>query len=529
MMRFGLLFRGVVPATLLAACAIGESDVHRWEGTVHGPEKLVAVVAHDKYKPELRKEAAMSLVRMPPRNGTRQGIKLLIDKHKNEEGEEIEGALTGLPEDQRAKVIDLMIPELIAGMQKVPAPAVEGQPVPPDDSIPYKDVTFAMLAHEPPLVTNKDTKLKLEEALISWAQTSFETRLENGSQQFGVEQMMRLLGDRSVTKLPSLMTDSAYRVDRMAGLVADIGNADTKLKASEALVAIAKKVESPEWFEAQKKYVDEINKKGNVKASPEQLTGQVVKLQDRKLNEELFPAMKRIGQLPVTDYLYAFAADPKRPEERRKLALAALEGKPDKNNPKDLERLFAIAKDESTPDSVKDLAFARIGELPKEQILPKLYQLFDQPKKWKVRWVAASLVLKTITTKQVPEFMAKLPATNKVKSGMTEGLSYGGLIAKMEPPAGEPKPRDVINGFLTSKSFGAKMTALGYFYNGKKADVGALKPFEEDKEPLPKCDKEDDCQWACAVAKPGAAEPETKEIATVGELVKLCIEPTMTQ
>lgn len=509
------------------ACAIGESDVHRWEGTVHGPEKLVAVVAHDKYKPELRKEAAMSLVRMPPRNGTRQGIKLLIDKHKNEQGEEVDGALSGLPEEARSKVIELMVPELIAGMAKTPPPAVEGQPVPADDSIPYKDITFAMLAHEPPLVTNKDTKLKLEEALIAWAQTSFETRLENGSQQFGVEQMMRLLGARSVTKLPSLMTVEAYRVDRMAGLVADIGDAATKLKASEALVAIAKKVESTEWVESQKKFIDEHNKKTNVKASPEQLQGQVTKVQDRKLNEELFPAMKRIGQLPVTDYLYAFAADPKRPEERRKLALAALEGKPDKNNPKDLERLFAIVKDEGTPDSVKDIAFMRMGELPKEQIIPKLYMIFEQPKKWKIRWVAASLVLKTITTKQVPEFMAKLPATSKAKIGMTEGLSYGGLISKMEPPAGEPKPRDVITPFLTSKSFGAKMAAIGYFYEGKKADIPALKSLEEDKEPLPKCDKEDDCGWQCGVAKPGAAEKEMKDITTVGELVKLCVIPTM--
>ncbi|MFO0666671.1 MAG: hypothetical protein U0174_22160 [Polyangiaceae bacterium] len=509
------------------ACAIGEGDVHRWEGTQHGPEKLVAVVAHDKYKPELRKEAAMSLVRMPARNGVRQGIKLLIDKHKNENGDEEEGALTGLPEEQRSKIIELMVPELIAGMNK-PAPVpVEGQPTPADDTIPYKDVTFAMLAHEPPLVTNKDTKLKLEEALINWAQVGFEQRLENGSQQFGVEQMMRLLGARSVMKLPSLMTDSAYRVDRMAGLVADIGDAPTKLKAAESLVTIAKKVESPEWFEQQKKFVDEHNKKSNIKASPEQLQGQVVKLQDRKLNEELFPAMKRVGQPPVVDYLFTFAADPKRPEERRKLALAALEGKPDKNNPKDLERLYAIVKDESTPDSVKDIAFMRIGELPKEQILPKLYTLFEQPKKWKIRWVAASLVLKTISTKQIPEFMAKLPATSKSKMGMTEGLSYGQNIAKMEPPAGEPKPREAITPFLTSKSFGAKMAALGFFYEGKKADIPVLKPFEEDKEPLPKCDKEDDCQWACGVAKPGAAEKEMKDISTVGELVKLCIIPSM--
>jgi hypothetical protein len=513
----------------MSACAVNKNDVHRWESTQHGPGKLVAVVRFDKYDINLRKEAAMSLISMPARNGKREGIKLLVDKHKNEEGEDIEGALTGLAVDTRQKIVDLMAVDLIAAMgQPPPVKTPEGR-LPPDKSIPFKDATFALLSHEPPLVTNPETKAKLEEALIVWAQTSFEDRIESGSQQYGVEQMMRTLGARSVTKLPSLITESAYRVDRMAGLVSDIGDPATKLKAADALVAVAKRIESPEWIEAQKKTVTEYNQKGNVKATPEQVVGQVTKIQDRKWLEELFPAMKRIGQKPVVDFLFAYAGDTKKPEERRKLALAALEGRPDKNNPQDLERLYQIAKDDSTPDSVRELAFTRMGELPKEQTTPKLYTLFE-PKKWKVRWVAGSLVLRTSGTKQVPEFMSKLPTSPKSKIGMTEGLTYGQLIAKMEPAAGDPKPRDVIMPFLQSKSFGAKMTAMGFFYEGKKADAGVLKSFEDDKDPLPKCDKEDDCQWQCpVVTKPGTEEREMKEISTVGELVRICIVPTMTK
>src|SRR5690606_25702021 len=115
-----------------------------------------------------------------------------------------------------------------------------------------------------------------------------------------------------------------------------------------------------------------------------------------------------------------------------------------------------------------------------------------------------------------------------VKMGMTEPLSYGGVIAKMEAPAGEPKPRDVINPYLNSKDFGPKMTALGFFWEGKKADIPAVKAHESDKTELPKCEKEDECSWECDVPKaPGSKEMEPKELKTVGEFVKFCLIPSM--
>ena len=32
-----------------SGCRVNENDVRRWETTEHGPDKLVAVVSHDKY------------------------------------------------------------------------------------------------------------------------------------------------------------------------------------------------------------------------------------------------------------------------------------------------------------------------------------------------------------------------------------------------------------------------------------------------------------------------------------------------
>ena len=526
----GIATLGVALASPLfvTGCRVSDHDVKRWETTERGPYKLVAVVTHDKYDLNLRTQAALSLVRMPPRGGQRKGIAFLVDKYKDEDGETREGALATLSEERRKQIVNGMAPELVKQMQQPPPPRDEktGR-LAVDPSIPYKDAAFAMLSHEPTLVGDEKTRQDITEALISWSQTGFEDRIENGSQQYGVEQIMRFLGANSVKKLPDLITDQAFRIDRMASLIADIGDEDTKRRGSEALVALAKKVNSPEWAAAQTAIVKKHNETNNQKATDEQVGVQVSKILDRRLNEEIFPAMKKVGGRASVDYLLSFAADTKNNDDRRKTALAALEGRVDKNSAADLDRVFNIAKDDAASDAIRDVAFQRLGEFPKEQIVPKLYTLFE-PKKWKVRWVAASLILKTITTKGVPDFMAKLPKTPAGKMGMTEPLSYGQLIAKMEPPAGEPKPRDLVNQYLQSRDFGPKMVAIGSFYEGKKADRDALKPFEDDKTPVPKCDKEDDCQWQCDVPKaPGSKETEVKEVTTVGEVVKLCVIPSM--
>ncbi len=518
----GMLGLVATSGSLVTGCAVSETDVKRWEGTERGPLKLVAVVTHDKYRPELRIDAALALVRMRPRGGKKVGFGMLLDKYKDEEGNPREGALKQLNEEQRKMIVNGMAPRLVKEMEAPPPPRTPEGRLPEDPSIPYKDAAFAMLSNEPTLVNDETTRKELSAALIKWVQSGFEDRLENSSQQFSVEQMMRYLGASSVRTLPSLITESANRLDRLAGLVNELGEPETKLKASENLVLLARKLLTPEWAASQTKVVKEFNEKNNVKATEAQLGQQVDKMLDRRLTEEVFVAMKKVGGRPAIDFLIEFAGDTKQKEDRRKLALAALEGHMDKANTKDLDRIFAIAKEDGTPDSVRDVAFQRLGEYPKELIVPRLYTLFE-PKKWKVRWVAASMILKTTNTKGVPEFMAKLPQNDKGKMGMTEPLSYGQIIAKME---GDPK--SVIASYLGSKALGPKLVALGSFYEGKKADIDKVRPFENDTATLPKCEKEDECDWKVDVPKAGnPKETEPKELKTVGELVKYAIIPSM--
>jgi hypothetical protein len=533
--RAGALARrlGVVAITAISlggavtGCAVSESDVHRWESTVRGPYKLVAVVTHDKYSLQLRIEAALALIRMPPRGGRRMGISYLCEKYKDDDMNDQEGALASLPEDTRKKIVVGMVPAMIAEIQKPPAAKKPDGTMEPDPSIPFKDAAFAMLSHEPSLVSDTKSKEDLTAALNQWVQTDFENRIENSAQQYGVEQIMRFLGAGSVRSLPALINDSSTKVDKITSLIADLGDADTKQKGSDALVALAKRIDSQAWYDKEKAYVADVDQKQGQKVTPAQLEYQVKQAQDQELTK-VFGSMKRLGGRPVIDYCINYGADTKPSPDRRQAALAALEGRIDKNNTADTEKLFAIAKDDNTPDPVRDQAFNRLGELPKELIVSRLYTLFEA-KKWKVRWVAADLILKTMTTKDVPDFMRHLPSSPATKMGMSEFTDYGSQILKRDAPAGAPKPRDLILQYLGAKDMSSKLTALGAFYGGSKNDLGRILPLEGDTSPVPKCDKDDDCGWSCDVPKaPGSQETETKTIVTVGDFARYCVAPSLT-
>ena len=189
---------------------------------------------------------------------------------------------------------------MLADELKPPPPArtPEGR-LPADPTVPFKDAAFAMLIHDPPIVSNDATKAALKGALMKWAQTGFEDRVENGSQQYGLEQMMRALGPESVRILPGLITEQTSRLDRIAGLIKDIGDDQSKLDLSKALVGLADRYNSKDWLDGQTKLVKDYNAKnkkpGDADISDAQVAAQVDKIQERRLTEEVFPAMKRVG------------------------------------------------------------------------------------------------------------------------------------------------------------------------------------------------------------------------------------------
>ncbi len=502
----------------VAGCAVSETDVHRWETTEGGPEKLYAIVVHDKYSWPLREEAALSLIHMRPRNGKRIGLEYVAVGYDTSAAK-VPGALSVVGDDARRKIVSGIAPKLIEQMMQPPPPrAADGAVVQADPSIAYKDAAFAILSHEPPLVSDEKTKADITAALAQWVQTDFEARIDNTAQQFGVEQIMRFIGAAAVKTLPSTISESSTKVDRACSLIADIGDDDTKKRASDALVTLGKKIDSQEWIDKQKALVVEANKNAKVTASAQQMSDQLKTYQEQEL-EKVFTNMKRVGGRPAVDYCLAYAHDKTKSEKMRTDALAALENRVDKNVASDVNAIFDIVRDDTNSDKVRGVALARLGELPKEMILPKLYSLFD--KKWQVRLDAERMIVRTITTKELPDFLHRLPPTDKTKIALSEPVTIGNVIMAMDPGAG-PKPRAVLSGFLEAKELGAKLTAAGSYYGGKKSDAAGLTALEGDKTPVPKCAPEDQCGWSCDVNK------ETKTVSTVGDFVKFCVEPSLT-
>jgi len=155
-------------------------------------------------------------------------------------------------------------------------------------------------------------------------------------------------------------------------------------------------------------------------------------------------------------------------------------------------------------------------------VVEKLYELFRNDN-WKVRWVAASLVLKMSDASQIPEFMSKLGQADGL--AITEPLSYGGLFSDLKGPPSPAELADKYDG--PGNSIAARLTALSYYYSsGTPADLAKVAAFEKDGTATPKCKADaKECEWKCTVQ--GASGEETKEIKTVGDFVEFCVKPAI--
>jgi hypothetical protein len=495
-----------------AGCRVNEDDIHRWETTAHGPDKLRAVLQHDKYENALRVEAAISLIRMKPRAGRRVGINIMVE------------TLASVAPETRQAIVASLVPAIIAELKKPPPVGQAGQPVPPDPSFAYKDAAFAMLTHDGTvIIADEGLKASLKAALIDWAMSDFVHRLENRSQAYGMEQLLRFIGPTAVAGLPKLMTRDSTRLDQMAGLVAELGDDKTKAAASQQLVSIAQFVLSDDWVKVKKPELQAANAASKLEPTPAQFEAQLKQYQDEELTR-LFGSMRKVGGRPIIDFCLDFAGKKDQGDKRRQAALAALEARLDRNNAEDIKRIFAVAASDA-PDIVLDQAFKRIGEMPREQVVDKLYELFKTDK-WKVRRAAAATVLKMSTVKHIDEFLGKLPADGAHAKGygLPESFTYGALLGELK----DGKPLDALRKHFNAGSAAARTSALAYWYTyGTKADLSTVQAFEGDGTKVPVCETDGDCKWSCTVPKEGSKEGEAKDIKTVGEFVKYCIIPTM--
>ncbi len=80
-------------------------------------------------------------------------------------------------------------------------------------------------------------------------------------------------------------------------------------------------------------------------------------------------------------------------------------------------------------------------------------------------------------------------------------------------------------------SAAVRTSALSYYFTyGTPADLPALKPFEDEKNEAPVCESDPECKWSCEVAKESdPKQRELKDIKTLGDFVRYCIEPAVNE
>lgn len=509
MLALSLCVGGLSMAT--TGCQITNDDVSAWARKASGPRKLVAVLQHDKYEPELRVAAGMTLVTMPSRGGRDVGLL---------GGEDYIGlldALEEMPEEQRTPIINGMVPELEEGILSIP----EGDEA--DPSIPFKDAGYALLTHSNgELVSAPESQAKLKAALIVWCQNNFEARMNDTTQLYGMEQVLRYVRAPGVRGLTPLIEADFKKIRELAQLVDELGDDKTKLDASQRLVKVAKHVDSDAWVKQKAPAVEAANKASGLNVKPKQFEKQLEAYQEEELLR-IFGAMKSVGQAPIVDYLLSYAANEKNPEKRRAAALAGLEGNLDRKNEAHAKAMLDYMSDDETPDLLRDVAGRRVGELSREQVAERLYKLFSH-ERWQLRATVASLLIKMSDSKHLDEFMGEL---GKIKNmAISEPLLYGPLLKDVK---GED-PKGVAEKYA-AKTYPApvRLTALGYWYDqGTKQDLAKVEIFKDDNERVPSCHKDAaQCAWSCTIQ--GEKGPEAKEVKTIGNFVEYCLVPAMSQ
>jgi len=510
-----VLLVGGATAVSVSGCRVNQDDLHRWENTERGPEKIQAVLEHDKYEMPLRIEAAVSLIRMKARGGRFVGIEKLVD------------SLSAIPSDQRDKINEGLIPTIIGELRKDPPPAQAGQPPPPDPSFAYKDAAYALLFEQGQLVSDDKQRQEMRSALKEWAMKDFDHRLENRAQKYSMEQLLQQLGPEGVEQLPDKISRDSRNLEKMASLIDQIGSKETREAASVKLVEVAKYVLSNEWLEANKARLEAANAASGKHPTPEQFKEQLETYQDEELQRDL-GTLKKVGGRAAVDFALELAKDKALKEDRRVWALAALELRLDPKNAKDVERIFAIAldTDKKTTPKIQDMAFSRIGEMERDQVIGKLYDVFTKTGDWRVRRQAGGIILRMSEAKHLPEFMSKLPEKDAKGFAVGEARTYADYFVDWK----DFDIRKALEKYQASDTPTAQRAVAFAFYDvrGTEADIAKLKPWEADKGAVPSCDDNDGCKWLCPMPKDDKkpeGEKEVKEVKTFGDYVTWCVEP----
>jgi len=441
----GLLWIGLLGSSV-AGCAVTESDLTTWKGTVKGPGKMVAVMLANKYSMPLRTAAALGLVDME-----RQDVDGVVELQK---------ALQQLDHNTRNAIIKGLAPGLIGQMR---GDGTIDANTPPPRQVRAKDAAFVLIPTAEP-----ETRQLLTEAVVRWYTADFNGRSLAGN--YSAEQVVRALGSAAASILVDALGPKLPQqaLVKLAELIGQLGDPATKKRAAQKMVDIEREMLGKPFMDWLKAQIRAQLAQTGQKADAARVDKTALLNRNRFIDQGAVPAMKHLADQPeVAGRLLAIASN-KDPAlaDRRTRALQALEGRAREEH---LDALLALALDSEAPSSVRDYAFDRVGDIRSPRSLAPMWELVGNPEEPRLRWRAGELVLAIGGSAVLTEFFSKLPEGD-VSYEPEELEGYASRMGQMTP-----LPTAFVTNQLESPDWWDRVIALHYFQRkGAEADVARL-------------------------------------------------------
>lgn len=447
--RVSVLLLGFTLLAGTSGCAKTEADVEQWKGTMKGPQKMLAVIQNkDKYDLDLRTKAALALIEM-----NREEVKLRSGV-VSPPIDVLETKLQEASEADRHELVTQMMPELVRLMNTVDPEGTD----PSDVQVRAKDAVFRLIPHAPPA-----EKRKLIDELMKWYAVDFSGRSQMGtaSAEQVVDGVVAEVGPSALQQLEGALSPQMPHpaMAKLSQLLSMKASKAIKQDAGKHLVAIYDEVTSDKHLKWWEEEVKRQFAEGGQKIEEKQLKRTAVYNREIQVTGGVLTAMRYFASDPVVaDRLLKIATtatdrDNAIENERRRAALAALEGKATK---KHLPVLMNIAFDEGNAEAIQDYAFDRVADIGDKSALPRLWTLFSTGEQRK-RWRAGEMILQIGGASVVGQFFTQMPGGKEVKYEPEELEGYAVRMAEMKKA-----PAATIRRNLSSSKWFEQILALEY-------------------------------------------------------------------
>jgi hypothetical protein len=464
-------------ALLLAGCKADSDNIETWKGTVKGPARLMAVIGSDHYSDDLRTQAALAIVEMDRNEVSGLGLlKQALDELRREDPQASEMIVAG------------MVPRLEALLAEESESSDNGAL---QAQVRAKDAAYLVIPYAP-----EESRTALTRSVVGWYSRDFEGRSLTGD--YSAEQVTRALGADAAGMLVDALHEkmAPQAMIKIAEIIGEDGDEETKKRAAKRLVAIEKEMEKPRFVQWLSGAIRKSLEAAGEPVDDARVSSVAVYNRESYINNGVLPAMKYLADQEIVSARLLRIADTKPgPEDtkawaerlnaRRATALRALEGHVSRAH---LNRLLSIALDPSNSVEVRDYAFDRVGDIRSRRAIPRLWPLVERSGctaasctstaklDKRLRWRAGELVLSLGGSATIEKFSQRLPADSGIQYEPEELEGYATRMSLMTPP-----PTSTVLELLDSQHWWNRVVALRYLERrGGEADVSAMKRLMAD-------------------------------------------------